>query len=169
MGSQIHLPEGVDYVSSSVRPRSLGSPVEVGPVLNWNSVDLTSRKSYTFKVKVNVDNCAPARLAFRALVVGGTCNVDAEPMYANVKRSKKSKTCAPTKAPTTSPTSSPTTAPTTSPTSGYTWTGQPSAGSRDWGSIASSSDGTVRRVCWGGASRKAYDANDDVAAARSRG
>ena len=71
-------------------------------MLNWNSVDLTSRKSYTFKVKVNVDNCAPARLAFRALVVGGTCNVDAEPMYANVKRSKKSKTCAPTKAPTTS-------------------------------------------------------------------
>ena len=57
----------------------------------------------------------------------------------------------------------------TSTDSGVTWTEQPSAGSRNWYSIASSSDGTVRRVCWGGASRKAYDANDDVAAARSRG
>jgi len=52
---------------------------------------------------------------------------------------------------------------------GYTWTERPTAGSRIWTVIASSSDGTVRTVCWGGASRKAYDANDDVAAARSRG
>jgi hypothetical protein len=80
----------------------------------WNSVDLTTRKSFSFKVKVNVDNCAPAQLAFGAHVGGGTCTVNAE-KSTDVKRSKKSNTCAPTNAPTTAPTGSPTGAPVAPP------------------------------------------------------
>lgn len=106
----------MDYNSASVRPRSLGSPAVSGRMLRWDSVDLTTRKSFSFKVKVNVDNCAPAQLAFRARVDGGTCTVDAEPEFTDVKRSKKSNTCAPTKAPTSTPTGAPTGSPTGSPT-----------------------------------------------------
>jgi hypothetical protein len=99
---------GADYASARVKPRSLGSPAVAGQVLRWNSVDLTSRKFFTFKVTFDVDNCAPAQLAFNAGVAGGTCTVNAEPEVTNVKRSKESNTCAPTRAPTIAPTIAPT-------------------------------------------------------------
>jgi hypothetical protein len=61
--------------------------------LLWDLVDLTSKKIYTFKVKVDVDDCAPSSLELGALVIGSNadngCPFSSEPKYAHVKRSKK--------------------------------------------------------------------------------
>jgi len=68
------------------------------------------------------------------------------PTMAPTMQPTAAPTMAPTMQPTMQPTAAPTMAPTMQPTAAptNTWTEQTAAGSRDWRSIASSSDGTVR-------------------------
>jgi len=99
---QVNLPAGVEYEKSTVllpkNNRSLKVPTRAASALNWTSLTLVPKKTYSFKVKLNVTACPPSQLTFSVLVGGGGCNVASAPATGTVKqtkRSKKATTCPP--------------------------------------------------------------------------
>lgn len=76
---------------------------------------MAARKHYTFRVKVDVDACAPDELDFEANVTGGSFDVDAATVTTTVKRAKGAKACPSPPLPSSSPSASPSSSPSTSP------------------------------------------------------
>jgi len=71
------------------------APSQSGADVTWTGLSLAARKHYTFRMKVDVDACAPDELDFEANVSGGSCDVDATTVTTTVKRAKGAKPCPP--------------------------------------------------------------------------
>ena len=90
-------PEGVKYDSFSSFPtRSAPSQSKSGQLI-WTNLSLPAQKRSSFRIKVNVDVCAPDELIFEANVSniskGGSCNADAPPVTTMVKRAEGAEAC----------------------------------------------------------------------------
>jgi len=95
----VTLPEGVKYDTFSSFPtRSAPSQSNAnGTLLTWTDLSLPAHKRSSFRIKVNVDVCAPDELIFEANVGnvsnGGSCNADAAPVTTTVTRAEGAGAC----------------------------------------------------------------------------
>lgn len=85
----------MEYISSAIWPKR-GAPSQSVADVTWSGLSLAARKRYSFRVKVDVDACAPDELDFEANINdGGSCDVDAATVTTTVNRAKKAPPCPP--------------------------------------------------------------------------